>query len=124
MDGSSDLAVSSSFVVFLAGLPRFPPSVALTFVAVLGADLVAVPLTEIFVVFLAGPAGIDFSLIELLVERGAVANASEFLLGLDDDAVGSTTFFCLLVVAILAASAAVFALRLAGAMIANVMNQS
>ena len=113
----SDVAVFSSLVFVLAGLPRFRPSVALTFVTV----LVAVPLTEAFAVFLAGLTGVEFLLIELLVDRGAVAMASEVLLGRDDDAVGCTPFFCLLVAAVLVASAAVFALRLAGAMIFNAL---
>lgn len=111
----SDAAVISSLVFVLAGLPRFRPLVALTFVPV----LVAVPLTEAFAVILA--TGVKFLLIELLVDRGAVAMASEVLLGLDDDAVGCTPCFCLLVAAVLVASAAVFALRLAGAMIFNAL---
>lgn len=114
-------AVSRSSFSFLAGLPRFRPSVALTFVAVLVAGLFAVPLTEALVVFLPGLMGIDFPLVELLVERGAAATASEVLLGLDDDAVGSATFFCLFVAAVSVASAAAFALRLAGAMISTVV---
>lgn len=117
MEAPSDATASSSFVLVLAGLPRFRPSVALTFAAGLIAALVAVSLTEAFVFFLAGLMGADFPPIELLVERGAAATASEVLLGLDDDAVGSTTFFCFLVIAVLVVSAAVFALRLAGAMI-------
>lgn len=115
-------AASSSTVVVLAGLPRFRPSIALTFVAVFVADLFAVSLAEPLIVLLAGLTGVDFPLIELLVERGAAASASEVLLGLDDDAVGSTTFFCLFVAAILVASAAVFALRFAGAMISTVLD--
>lgn len=115
-------AASSSTVVVLAGLPRFRPSIALTFVAVFVADLFAVSLAEPLIVLLAGLTGVDFPLIELLVERGAAATASEVLLGLDDDAVGSTTFFCLFVAAVLVASVAVFTLRLAGAMISTVLD--
>lgn len=111
-------AVSFLSLVALAGRPRFRSlvlSVALTFVA----GLVALPLTEAFVVFLVGLTGVDLPLIELLVDRGAVAIASEVLLGLEDDAVGSTIFFCFLFVVVLVASAAAFALRLAGAMIST-----
>ena len=119
MDVPSGAAASSLLVVVLAGLPRFRLSVALTFVAVLVADFLAVPLSGSLTGFLAGLTGVDFPLIELLVERGAAATAREVLLGLDDDAVGSTTLFSLLVATVPATSAAVFALRLAGAMIAN-----
>ena len=112
----SDATASSSLVAFLAGFSRFRLSVALTFAAFLVAALLAVSLTEALFVFLGGLTDVDFPLIELLIERGAAASASEVLLGLDDDAVDSTTFFCLLVAALLVASAAVFALRLAGAM--------
>ena len=118
VEDSPGAAVSFLSLVVLAGRPRFRPlvpSVALTFVA----GLVALPLTEAFVVFLAGLTGVDLPLIELLVDRGAVAIASEVLLGLEDDAVGSTTFFCFLFAVVLAASAAAFALRLAGAMIST-----
>lgn len=57
------------------------------------------------------------------MERGPLATASEVLLGLDDDAVGSMTFFCRLVVGVLVASAAVLALRLAGAMIKTALGR-
>lgn len=117
VDFSSGAVVSSSSVVVLVDFPRFRPSVALTLVAVLGADFFAVPLPEAFAAFLAGLSGTEFPLIELLVERGAAASASDVLLGLDDDAVGSTTFFCLLVGVVLVLSAAVFALRFFGAII-------
>ena len=69
--------------------------------------------------FLADLTGLDFPLTELLVERGAAATAGEVLLGLDDDAVNFTSFFCLFVAAVPVASAAVLALRLAGAMISS-----
>ena len=116
---TSGSAASSSCLAVLACLPRFRPSVVLTSLAVLVADLVPVPLSGALVVtlvgFVAGLTSVDFPTFELLVERGAAATASEVLLGLDDDAVDSTTFFCLFVGAVLVASAAGFALRLAGA---------
>ena len=115
-------AASSSLVVVSAGLPRFRPSVALIVFAVLVPDLLAVPLAKALVVFLADLSDVDFPLIELLVERGAAATASEVLLGLDDDAVDSTFFFCLFVAAVFVASAAVFTLRLAGAMISTALS--
>ena len=108
---------SSSSSVFLAGRPRFRPLVALTFVAVVLAGIFAVPWTEALVLVSVGSLSVDFPLVELLVERGAATAASETLLGLDDDAVGSGTFFCLFFAALAVASAATFALRLAGAMI-------
>ena len=117
MEDPSDVAVFSLSVVVLAGLPRFRPSVALTFVAALVADAIAVLFMETFVVFLAGLTVVQFPLMELLVERGVAASASEVLLGLDDDAVGSMTFFGRLGRTVLVASAAMLALRLAGAMI-------
>ena len=113
---TSGSAASSSCLDVLACFPRFRPSVVLTSLAVLVADLVPVPLTGALVGFVAGLVGVDFPPFELLVERGAAASASKVLLGLDEDAVDSTTFFCLFVGAVLAPSAAGLALRLAGAM--------
>lgn len=110
--------VFSSSSDFLAGRPRFRPSVALTFVAVVLAGFFA---TEALGLVLAGSRSVDFPLIELLVERGAAAAASEVLLGLDDDAVGSGTCFCLFFAALSVGSAATFALRLAGAMISTAL---
>ena len=128
-------AASSSVVTCFAGLPRFRLPVASTFVAVLGADLVAVSLVEAFVVvfavltgvdfplvktfavFFAVLTGVDFPLVEALVERGASATASEVLLGLEDDAVVSMIFFCLFVAVVLGPSASAPALRFPGAMI-------
>ena len=112
--------VSCTSLVFL-GRPRFRLSVALTFVAVSVAGFFAVSLTEALVLVLVGLVGTGFPPVELLVERGAAASASEVLLGLDDDAVGSATFFCLFVAAVLGASAVALALRLAGAMISTAL---
>ena len=112
---TSGSAASSSRLAVLACFPPFRPLVVLISLAVLVADLVSAPLTGTLVGFVAGLEGVDFPTFELLVERGAAASASEVLLGLDDDAVGSTAFFCLFVGAVLAPSAAGFALRLAGA---------
>lgn len=117
VDVASGTAASSSSVFALVDFPRFRLLVALAFVAVLVTGFFAFPSTEALVALLADFSGADFPLIELLVERGAAAEASEVLLGLDDDAVGSTAFFSLFVVAVPVASAAVVALRLAGAMI-------
>lgn len=94
---------------------------ALTFVGVVLAEFFTVPLTEALFLVLVGSLSVGFPLVELLVDRGAAAAASEILLGLDDDAVGSGTFFCLFVAAPLVASAATFALRLAGAMISSAL---
>ena len=113
--------VSCSSPVFLAGRPRFRPSVALIFVAVLVAGFFAVPLTEALLVVLVGLVATGFPPVELLVERGAAASASEVLLGLDDDAVGSATFFCLFAAAVFVASAAAFTLRLTRAMISTTL---
>ena len=109
--------VSASLVVSLADFPRFRLSIVLTFVVVLVADFFAISLFEALFAFVVCSLATDFPLIELLVERGAAASVSEVLLGLDDDAVGSMTFFCLFVAAVPVALAAVSALRLAGAMI-------
>ena len=112
--------VSCSSLVLL-GRPRFRPSAALTFVAVSVAGFFAVSLTEALVLVLVGLVGTGFPPVELLVERGAAASASKVLLGLDDDAVGSATFFCLFVAAVLGASTVALALRLAGAMISTAL---
>ena len=121
MEVTSGSAASSSCLAVLTCFPRFRLSVVLTSLAVLVADLVPVPLTGALVVplvgFVAALVGVDFPTFELLVKRVAAASASEVLLGLDDDAVDSTTFFCLFVGVVFAASAAGFALRLAGAMV-------
>ena len=116
--------VSSSEMLVLADFPRFRLAVALTLGAALGAVFFAAPLTEALVAFLVGGSGADFPLIELLVERGAAASESEVLLGLDDDAVGSKIFFCLFGAAVPVLSAAVLALRLAGAMITDAIESS
>ena len=124
VEAPSVAEVSCSSPVFLAGRPRFRPSVALTFVALLVAGFFAIPLTEALVVVLVGLVGTGFPPVELLVERGAAASASEVLLGLDDDAVGSATFFCLFVAAVFVASAVALALRLAGAMISTALKSN
>lgn len=121
VEAPSVAEVSCSSSVFLAGRPRFRPSVALTFVAVLLAGFFAAPLTEALVVVFVGLVGTGFPPLELLVERGAAASPSEVLRGLDDEAVGSTTFFCLFVAAVFVASAVTLALRLAGAMISTAL---
>lgn len=122
LDFTSGVVPSSSSVALLAAFLRFRPPVGITFAAIFSAGFFASPLTEALAVFLDCFTGVDFSLIELLVERGAAAIAREVLLGLDDDAVGSATFFCLFVVAVIVASAAELALRFAGAMISTALN--
>ena len=124
LDFSLGAEASSSSVVVLADFPRFRLLVASTLVAVLVAVFFAVLLTEVLVAFLLGLSGTGFPLIELLVERGAAASASEVLLGLDDDAVGSMTFFGLFVAGASVLSAVVFALRLAGAMVSVAIEYS
>ena len=124
MDFPSGAVVSSPWILVLVDFPPFRLAVALTLDAALGADLFAAPLTKALVAFLVGGSDAYFSLVELLVERGAAASESEVLDGLDDDAVGSKSFFCLFGAAVPVLSAAVLALRLAGAMITDALESS